>query len=135
MRDHSVDKPLQHGRMYIVGSLRAVEGEAEQERHAKCFLAKHPDAAIVAPGKDIHSSAWYTLEPESVYYFGMFSSPTMFHQRPPFADRRSFPSGGFGSVKYIGFLPIDLYAASGNGTQTAESVSEQPPRRAVVWQS
>lgn len=64
--------------MYIVGSLEAVEGDAEQQRHAKCFLAKHPDAAIVAPGKDIHSSGWYTLKPESIYYFGMFSpsSPT-----------------------------------------------------------
>ncbi|BFZ53091.1 hypothetical protein PYCC9005_000114 [Savitreella phatthalungensis] len=117
LRDHSQPNPLQHGRMYIVGSLERVEGRKEQERHAACFLGKHPDSSLVAPGKDIHFSAWYTLKPERVYYFG-----------------------GFGNVKWIGFLPTDLYASAGNKTlldmdTPRQSAAPAPVRQPIVFQA
>jgi hypothetical protein len=85
LRDHAWSNPLQHGRMYIVGQPVAVP-QKDKKRIERCFLKLHPDSAIVAPGRDVHSSAWYQFEPQSIYYFG-----------------------GYGSVSWIGFIPLELY--------------------------
>lgn len=89
LRDHYYDNPLQHGRMYMVGSLSEVTDAKEAKRVERCFLARHPDAEIVAPGRDVHSSNFYTMNVDSLYYFG-----------------------GFGNVSYIGFIPMDLYKSA-----------------------
>ena len=89
LRDHTYDAPLQHGRMYMVGSLTTIKDADEAARIENCFLSRHPDSEIVAPGRDVHTSAWYTMDIASIYYFG-----------------------GFGNVSYIGFIPVDLYQAS-----------------------
>ncbi|CCG81884.1 Putative uncharacterized protein [Taphrina deformans PYCC 5710] len=86
LRDHSYTNPLQHGRMYMVGGLKKIIDKAETARVERCFLAKHPDAEIVAPGRDVHASNFYTMQIEAIYYFG-----------------------GFGNVSYIGFIPPDVY--------------------------
>lgn len=88
LRDHGYDNPLQHGRMYMIGNVTQV-AEEDEERVEACFLAKHPDSEIVAPGRDVHSSQFYTLDIESIYYFG-----------------------GFGNVSFIGFIPTDVYHAA-----------------------
>lgn len=90
LRDHSYSNPLQHGRMYLVGNLTEVSEGSAAKRTEKCFLSRHPDSEIVAPGRDVHSSNWYTLNVNSIYYFG-----------------------GFGNVSYIGFIPVDEYKAAG----------------------
>lgn len=90
LRDHSYPNPLQHGRMYLVGDLdRVPEGRASKKIE-KCFLSRHPDSEIVAPGRDVHFSNWYTMNIKSIYYFG-----------------------GFGNVSYIGFIPVDEYKQAG----------------------
>lgn len=86
LRDHTFPNPLQHGRMYLVGNLTEVPEGKETERIETCFLNRHPDSEIVAPGRDVHFSNWYTLNINSIYYFG-----------------------GFGNVSYIGFIPVDEY--------------------------
>lgn len=89
LRDHAYDNPLQHGRMYMVGSLSEITDKKEARRVEKCFLSRHPDAEIVAPGRDVHSSTFYTMNVDSLYYFG-----------------------GFGNVSYIGFIPMELYKSA-----------------------
>lgn len=86
LRDHSFSNPLQHGRMYMVGSLNQIIDGVEEARVEQCFLKRHPDAEIVAPGRDVHVSNFYTMNIESIYYFG-----------------------GFGNVSYIGFIPPEIY--------------------------
>lgn len=89
LRDHAYDNPLQHGRMYLVGNVTEIVDEKEADRVEQCFLKRHPDAEIVAPGRDVHSSKWFTMNVASLYYFG-----------------------GFGNVSYIGFIPVDMYKAA-----------------------
>ena len=70
----------------MVGDLIEVEGRQMLDAVESCFLGRHPDSAIVAPGRDVHASSWYTLNATSIYYFG-----------------------GFGNVSYIGFIPVEMY--------------------------
>lgn len=86
LRDHTYDNPLQHGRMYMVGNVSKISDKREEAAIEACFLARHPDAEVVAPGRDVHASNFYTLDIESLYYFG-----------------------GFGNVSYIGLIPLDIY--------------------------
>jgi hypothetical protein len=86
LRDHSYSNPLQHGRMYMVGDLKKISDDAEMALIERCFLGRHPDAEIVAPGRDVHASNFYTMQINSIYYFG-----------------------GFGNVSYIGFIPPNVY--------------------------
>ncbi|ORY87789.1 pyridoxamine 5'-phosphate oxidase-domain-containing protein [Protomyces lactucae-debilis] len=101
LRDHAWSNPLQHGRMYIIGEPVAVDRH-EAKRIERCFLRQHPDSALVAPGRDVHSSAWYQFEPRSIYYFG-----------------------GFGSVSWIGFIPLDLYKSAGRNQISEDSYKIQ----------
>ncbi len=56
LRDHHVDAPLQHGRMYLVGNVTLVEEKAEAKRVGDCYLEKHADSRVVSPGADVHTS-------------------------------------------------------------------------------
>ncbi|EJD52579.1 hypothetical protein AURDEDRAFT_181152 [Auricularia subglabra TFB-10046 SS5] len=82
-----------NARVALVGSVTVTQSldRTTSEALEKCYTQAHPDSAAWLPGKPDapHRAYWARFDPHSVYYVG-----------------------GFGDVHYIGYIPLDLYAAS-----------------------
>ena len=63
---------------------RIPDEEIARENISECFLERHEDARLWAPGNDIHESWWGRLVVQEVFFFG-----------------------GFGDRARIGWLPVE----------------------------
>ncbi|TNY22083.1 pyridoxamine 5'-phosphate oxidase-domain-containing protein [Rhodotorula diobovata] len=86
------DGNLAAGRMRVAlyGTLERVVGDEEVDKCHKAYLAAHPDARGWIGADGPHSNFFARMRVNKVYAFN-----------------------GFGDVAYIGWVPLDLYRASG----------------------
>ncbi|GAA6004872.1 hypothetical protein JCM10207_008436 [Rhodosporidiobolus poonsookiae] len=100
------DGNLAAGRMRVAlfGSLERVEGEEELEKCKKAYLESHPDARGWQGPNGPHSSFYARFRIHQVYAFD-----------------------GFGDVAYIGWVPLDLYRASGAKMRNEDEVHADWP--------
>lgn len=88
IRDHSSSQwsPAAHPRLSLQGKIVPLADDEDHSAVQNCFLRKHPDAKLWMPGNKIHESYWTRFEITSVFWVG-----------------------GFGSVAYIGRIPVEMY--------------------------
>ncbi|BGP47174.1 hypothetical protein JCM10450v2_003026 [Rhodotorula kratochvilovae] len=86
------DGNLAAGRMRVAlyGTIERVEGDDELAKCKKAYLEAHPDSRGWIGAEGPHSNFFARLRINKVYAFN-----------------------GFGDVAYIGWVPLDLYRASG----------------------
>ncbi|MCJ1239919.1 hypothetical protein MMC14_007917 [Varicellaria rhodocarpa] len=77
--------PANLPRFSLVGYVERIpDEEIARENISECFLERHEDARLWAPGNDIHESWWGRLVVQEVFFFG-----------------------GFGDRARIGWLPVE----------------------------
>ncbi|GAA6005492.1 uncharacterized protein JCM10292_007366 [Rhodotorula paludigena] len=100
------DGNLAAGRMRVAlyGTIERVEGDDEIAKCKAAYLEAHPDARGWAGPHGPHAAFWARLRIEKVYAFD-----------------------GFGDVAYIGWVPLDLYRASGAKMRSEKAVHADWP--------
>ncbi|GAA6062225.1 hypothetical protein JCM10212_006460 [Sporobolomyces blumeae] len=97
---------LAAGRMRVAlyGTIEKVEGEREIAKCKAAYLDAHPDARGWIPPNGPHSAFYARFRVNTVYAFD-----------------------GFGDVAYIGWIPLDLYRASGDKMRSEKQVHKHWP--------
>ncbi|GAA5879574.1 hypothetical protein JCM1840_003321 [Sporobolomyces johnsonii] len=100
------DGNLAAGRMRVAlfGTLERVQGDDEIEQCKQAYLEAHPDARGWIPPNGPHDAFYARMRINQVYAFD-----------------------GFGDVAYIGWIPLDLYRASGSKMRSAKEVHRSWP--------
>ncbi|KAI0766471.1 pyridoxamine 5'-phosphate oxidase-domain-containing protein, partial [Irpex lacteus] len=83
-------------RVALVGNITVfenLEDTPDREAIQSCYLEAHPDAKWWIPGRASHISCayWARFDIHNIYFVG-----------------------GFGGLHYIGYIPLNLYAAAGS---------------------
>ncbi|GAA5955506.1 hypothetical protein JCM8115_006773 [Rhodotorula mucilaginosa] len=100
------DGNLAAGRMRVAlfGTIERVEGEKEIAKCREAYLQAHPDARGWVPPGGPHAAFYARFRVHKVYAFN-----------------------GFGDVAYIGWVPLDLYRASGALMRSEKEVHRHWP--------
>ncbi|GAA6004727.1 hypothetical protein JCM11491_002208 [Sporobolomyces phaffii] len=100
------DGNLAAGRMRVAlyGTIERVDGDDEIEKCKQAYLRAHPDARGWVPPGGPHSAFYARFRVNTVYAFD-----------------------GFGDVSYIGWIPLDLYRASGEKMRSEKQAHKHWP--------
>ncbi|GAA5986650.1 hypothetical protein JCM10908_003840 [Rhodotorula pacifica] len=100
------DGNLAAGRMRVAlfGTIERVEGEKEIDKCKQAYLEAHPDARGWVPPGGPHAAFYARFRVQKVYAFN-----------------------GFGDVAFIGWVPLELYRASGALMRSEKEVHRSWP--------